>query len=184
MNTHLLFFVALIVGLLGLLAWALRATPGSMRKLPPLASLEELGPDHCRFFAQIQRALGPEDREFVRRRGPRALQRRIRADRNRVAQLYLRGLREDFSRLNRLGRVVASLSPRVERRREWERLELLCRFQLLYLLVSLNLRMGGRATHELRRLTGVVGSLASQMEKAISALGVISAGLAGAPDGP
>ena len=101
-----------------------------------------------------------------------------------MAQLYLRGLREDFSRLNRLGRVVASLSPRVERRREWERLVLLCRFELLYLLVSLNLRMGGRATHELRRLTGVVGSLASQMEKAISALGVISAGLAGAPDGP
>ncbi len=170
---HFLLLAA-IVALLGVLFWALRGTPRAARPFPPLASLEELGPNHCRYFIQIQRALAPDDWEFVRRRGPRSLQRRIRADRNRVAQLYLRGLREDFSRLNRLARIVASLSPRVERRQEWERFELLCRFEFLYLLVSLNLRMGGRATAELRRLTGVVSSLASQMETAISALGEIS----------
>jgi hypothetical protein len=177
---HFLLLAA-VVALLGALFWALRGTPRAARPLPPLASLEELGPNHCRHFAQIQRALAPEDWEFVRRRASRAIQRRIRADRKRVARLYLRGLREDFSRLNRLARIVASLSPRVERRQEWERLELFCRFESLYLLVSLNLQMGGRAAGELRRLTDVVGSFASQMETATSALGVISAGPAGTP---
>lgn len=181
MHAPLMFFVLAVATLAGLLFWALRGTPRSLHGLPPLASLEELGPNHCRYFVQIQRALASDDWEFVRRRGPRALQRRVRADRNRVAQLYLRGLREDFSRLNRLARIVASLSPRVERRQEWERFELFCRFEFLYLLVSLNLRMGGRATGELRRLTGVVSSLASQMETAISALGEISANPAGIP---
>ncbi len=181
MSAHFLFYFVVVAGLLGLLVWALREASGSARTLPPLASLEELGPNHCKYFAQIQRALAPEDSEFVRRRGPPALQRRIRADRIRVAQLYLRGLRGDFSCLDRLARIVASLSPRVERRQEWERLKLLCRFQFLYLLVSLNLRVGGGATRGLSRLTGLVGSLASQMETAISALGEISANPARIP---
>ncbi len=181
MSAQLLFFCVVFAGLLGLLVWALRGTPRSARPLPPHTSLEELAPSHCRYFAQVQRALAPEDWKFVRRRGSRALQRRMRVDRNRVARLYLRGLREDFSRLNRLARIIASLSPLVEQRREWERLELFVRFQFLYLLVSLGLQIGGRATAELRRLTDVVGSLASQMETAISALGEISASPPGMP---
>jgi hypothetical protein len=174
MNAQLLFFLIVVAGLLGVLVWALRGAPPARQALPPQASLEELGPSHCKYFAQIRQAFSPEDWEFVRRRASPKLLRRMRAERNRVARLYVRGLREDFARLNRLARIVASLSPQVDHRREWDRLGLYCRFELLSLLVALRLRIGGRATAELGRLTNVVGSFASRMEAAVLGLSEIS----------
>ncbi len=170
--TGVTIFVGLALLLLLALLWLLRERPEARRapvattKLP----IEELFPLHCRHFPQVRQALSTADQQYLKERASRRIQRQSRSDRLDVARQFLAGLREDFSRLEHLGRAVAALSPAVRRALEAERLWLGIRFRILYQVVWLRLATGGVPLPELERLTQLVGSLAAQIESAMAAL--------------
>jgi hypothetical protein len=166
----LIFAIVALVLLLAVLwvAWRPMAAPPAI----PESSLpiEELFPLHSRHFPQVRQALSQADAAFLRERASARIQRRVRAERREVAREFLHGLAQDFTRLDRLGRVVAAVSPVVSRQQEVERLRLGLRFRLLYGLAWLRLGMGGVSVPQLARLTQLVGSLAAQIEGAMAAL--------------
>ena len=133
----------------------------------PTDVLREL---HCLYFPQIRQALSPEDREFLRRRSSRRLQREARRARLHIARSFVSGLREDLVRLERLGRMAAALSPRVERRYEWDRIKLGLRFRVLYAGVQTRLSLGDISVPQLAELADLIGGRAREIERAMAAL--------------
>jgi hypothetical protein len=91
-----------------------------------------------------------------------------------VAKRFLHGLHEDFSSLERLARMVASLSPVVSREQEMERLYLGLKFRLLYVMVWLHLSTGQVPLQQLEHLTELVGRLALRMEQAMAEISALS----------
>jgi len=174
LNAYTIPFLVIVAVLLGLLAWALRRPSRRTAPIPSFASLEELGPIHFRYFPIILQMVGAADRDFMARHASPSLSRRIRAERCRIAKQFLAGLRNDFARLNRLAVIVAKLSPRLERKSELRRLGLALRFQLLYVIVRLDLELGGVAASRLVRLTRLIGSTSSQLNSAIHELSKFS----------
>ncbi len=173
---ELVVFSGIAVALLLLMLWAARERRGSQRS--PQAALgpplEEMFPLHSRYFPQIRQALSRGDEEYLRQRGAPKIVRRARAERCRVARQFLAGLEEDFSRLDRLGRTVAALSPEVNRKQEAERAWLWLRFWILCRLVSVSLRTGRVSIPRMAHLTQLVGSLAAEIETAMARLEVAS----------
>ncbi len=170
--TAVFLFAGLAVALLLTLFWLLRERPEA-RRLPQAERelpIEELCSLHLRHFPQVRQALSPADQQFLKERASRRIQRKSRSDRLGVARQFLGGLREDVSRLERLGRTVAALSPAVRKSLEAERLWLGVRFRLLYGVVWLRLATGGVPLPQLERLTELVGSLAAQIETAMASL--------------
>ncbi len=170
MIESLIFAIVALILLLAVVwvAWRPLAAPPAI----PGSSLpmEELFPLHSQHFPQVRQALSRVDEAFLKQRASARIQRRARGERREVTREFLRGLAEDFARLDRLGRTVAALSPVVSRQQEAERLRLGMRFRLLYGLAWLRLGMGGVSVPQLARLTELVGSLAAQIEGAMAAL--------------
>jgi HAMP domain-containing protein len=132
--------------------------------------IEDLFTLHCRYFPQVRQALSPEDLAYLKERASPRIVRQVRAERREVVRRFLVGLKEDFSRLDRLARTVAALSPEISRAQEAERFWLGLRFRILYALVQLKLASGWVSLPQLGRLTELIGSLAAQMERAMAAL--------------
>lgn len=156
------------------LAWLLftpRHAAGSGAGAVANSAIEDLLPQHCRHFPQMCRVLRADDLSFVRRRAPWRLARSWRAERHRLLRRYLEGLVEDFLRLERLARVLATLSPRVNRRQEWGLFLQGIKFRLLYRLVVLHLLFGSITVPELERLTELVSGLAAALEQEMSGIG-------------
>jgi hypothetical protein len=110
-------------------------------------------------------ALATEDFDFIRRRLPKKDAARLRRERQRALQKYLDAIGEDFARLDRLARILASLSPRVERREELERLRLELRFRILFRAARLRVLLGvGVGVPTLGHLADVVAGLSRQVE--------------------
>jgi hypothetical protein len=184
-NFTFILFVSIVVALLILLAWALR-NPEQRKtlKIEP-ASLEQAGPRHSTYLSLIRQALSPTDLEFLATRGSPGLARRARKERRRVALSYLDELRNDFQRLLRLARVVASLSPEVGAAQEFERLRLSFRFSCRYQMVRVGLYSGLLVLPQLSGLSQMVSELAVRMETAMKELGeraILAAKLASSPD--
>ncbi len=167
--------IALVLLVLLAVAWRL-TVPRRPSEPPGPLSLEELLPVHCRYFPQVRQALSTDDHIYLKERASAGIWRQSRADRKRVAARFLLGLQKDFLRLERLGRAVAALSPRVSRKQELERLWLGVRFRLLYRLVWLRLVAGSTPRSQFTRLAQLVGLLAKQTESAMAALGEASTG--------
>ncbi len=143
------------------------------RRAPEAAAAllsEAIFPIHCRHFPQVQQALSAADQQYLEQRASARIRRQARRERRKVAQQFVAGIKKDFLRLDRLGRTVASLSPGVSRKLEFERLRLVLRFWMLYALVRIQLVMGVSVVRELARLTELVGGLAAQTERAMAAL--------------
>lgn len=167
----LIFAVVALALLLALLWLAWRpASPPPVSAAETKLQIEDLFPLHCRHFPQVRQALSAEDQAFLKGRASRRIQRQSRAERHEVARKFLAGLKEDFSRLERLGRTVAALSPEVSRTLEAERFWLGLRFRTLYRLAWLRLEIGRISVPQLARLTELVGSLAAQIESAMAGL--------------
>ncbi len=185
MSFTFILFVSIVVALLILLAWALR-NPAQRKalKIEP-ASLEQPGPRHSTYLPLIRQALSPTDLEFLATRGSPGLARRARKERQRVTLSYLDELRNDFQRLLRLARVVASLSPEVGAAQEFERLRLSFRFSCRCQMVRVGLYSGLLVLPQLGGLSQMVSELAVRMEAAMQELGeraVLAAKLASSPD--
>ena len=97
-------------------------------------------------------------------------QRKWRADRRRVAREFLRGLHQDFIRLDQLSRTVAALSPEVSHSQEAERIGLGIRFRAAYFLVKSQLALGLLSPREVIRLAEMVGSFAARIEAMMAVL--------------
>jgi hypothetical protein len=132
-------------------------------------------PRHYRYFPQVRQALSDSDGEYLNRMAPRDVAQMAHRERRAVARQFLGGLREDFTNLERLARMVAALSPVISSEQETERLILGLKFRLLYAWVWLRLSTGLEPLQQLEQLTGLVGRLATRMEQAMAAVSALSA---------
>ena len=132
---------------------------------------ELLLPTHFRYYPQIRQALSNADREYLAHRVSSRARRGWEAERRKVIRGFLAGLKEDFVRLERLGRTVASLSPELSHELESERLWLGLRFRFWHRVLWLA-PLGSRWTLQLLDQTaGLVGSIASRTTAAMTAIG-------------
>jgi hypothetical protein len=159
-----------------LLLWLLRPRKHSSEAAGPTIdrAIESALPKHYRYFSQIRQALSAEDHRYLLEVAPPPIARQVLRERRAVARSFLRGLREDYSSLERLARMVASLSPVVSRRQEIERLVLGLKFHLLYALVQIRLSTGMVPLQQIGQLTELIGRLALRMEQAMAEIGSLS----------
>jgi len=135
MPALVLYLVAAIL-LGGVIALLLRPRhPAGAGEPCTPASSAEFFPVHCRYFPQVRHALSREDAPYLTGRGSPVVYRRWRKAIRRAGCLYLAGLREDFSRLNRLARLLSLYSAQVRVGQEAELFRLNLYFQLLYGIV-------------------------------------------------
>ena len=159
-----------------LLLWLLRPRQRSAEAAGPAIdrALESALPKHYRFFPQIRQALSAGDNQYLLEVAPPRVAGQVLRERRAVARSFLRGLREDYSSLERLARIVASLSPVLSRQQELERVLLGLRFRLLYALVQMRLFTGRVPIGQIERLTELIGRLALRMEQAMAEVGALS----------
>lgn len=170
MSASVLLLSAFAVALLLLLTWAIRS-PGSSSRTSDLDVSDELGRRHVTFFPQMRQATAQEDFTFLASHGPRRLLQRVRKERRSIALNYLRCLKQDFSKLWRLSRVLARLSPQVVAGQEFERFRLGVSFVIRYEMVRFGLAFGFSPFADLHSLSEMVGKLAIRLETAMNELG-------------
>src|SRR6267154_1014910 len=76
------------------------------------------------YFPQVRQALSSVDKEYLDKVAPREVAQMALRERRGVARQFLAGLRQEFSILERLARMVAALSPVISSDQETERLVL------------------------------------------------------------
>ncbi|MHB8541054.1 MAG: hypothetical protein ACYDCD_08970 [Candidatus Acidiferrales bacterium] len=130
--------------------------------------VEEFLPANCRHFPQIRQMLETEDHQFIRRRAPRHIEVEWRGERRRILGQYLKGLGQDFVRLERLARLIATISPEIRRAQEWEWMWLGIRFRILYRSVELKIALGSFSADDIARLTDPIAGLAAELESRMS----------------
>jgi hypothetical protein len=168
--------ITLTLALAVLLLWLLRPRQHSAQAGNATIdrAMESALPKHYRYFPQIRQALSAGDDQYLNRAAPAHIARKVLRERRAVARGFLRGLGEDFSSLERLARMVASLSPVVSRQQETERLLLGLRFRLLYAIVWLRLFTSGVPLQRVEHLSEIVGRLALRMEQAMTEISALS----------
>ena len=131
---------------------------------------EFLPADHFRYYPQVRQALSQADWEYLAKRATQASRRRWKATRRRVVRGFLAGLKEDYVRLEKLGRTVASLSPELNQELERERLWLGLRFRACH-IVLWAAPLGSRWTLQLLdRTAAALGRMAEKTSTAMDAL--------------
>jgi len=175
--TNLAIIVLLAIVFLLAVLWLLRPARYAPRsgRSPKDLRLENFLPRHFGYFPQVRQALSSVDKEYLDKVAPREVAQMALRERRGVARQFLAGLRQDFSNLERLARMVAALSPIISSEQETERLILGLKFRLLYAWVWLRLSTGRVPLSHLEHLTGLVGRLATRMEQAMAAVGALSA---------
>jgi hypothetical protein len=167
----LLLFCGAAVLLVALLIWLLRGS-GKARSLAiDLDAAEELGRRHVTYFPEVRQALMEEDFIFLRAKGSSHLARRVRKERRRIVLVYLSYLRGDFSRLWKLARVIARMSPQVGTATEFARFRLGVTFYVRYEVVRLQFLCGLAPLPDLSTLSELVSNLAIRLETAMNNLG-------------
>jgi hypothetical protein len=177
--SSLLYTVPPAIAILAILWLILRPRSSSPENIRArLADLQagNAAPMHFQFFPQIRQALSESDDRYLREAAPANVTRQALRVRRRVARDFLRGLQEDYSNLEKLGRMIAAMSPEINRHQETERFALNLKFQFVCALVWLRLSTGSLPVHQIGYLTGMVGRLATQMEQAMSEINALSAG--------
>jgi len=169
--------------LLALLIWALQSSP---RPRKTRASLEEQQRGNIEYFGQIQQVLSAEDREYLSRKGPAGLAQSVDRERRRVALDFLQALDEEFSRLLRLARVIAMLSPEVAPLQEIERMRFSVVFRWRLQVIRARIAFGMARPPQLAAVSEILSQLSVRMESATRALGeraALAAEMASAVDG-
>jgi hypothetical protein len=169
--------ISLAITFFGVLLWLLRPQHRAPKagQFPIDIKLESVPSRHYLYFPQIRQALSASDEQYLREKASLDVAQRAQRERRAVAREFLSGLREDFTNLERLGRMVAALSPVISREQEMERLILGMRFRLLYAWVWLCLSTGRAPLEQIEHLTDLVGGFATRMEQAMAAISALSA---------
>jgi len=166
------------IAILAILWFLLRPqSPAAKKTSGPLGDFKAGNPVlmHYRFFPQIRQALSEVDDNYLGEAAPPQVARQARRERRAIARHFLGGLREDFSNLEQMGRMIAAMSPVVNRRQETERFLLGLKFQFICALVWLRLYTGKMPIDQIQYLTGVLGRLAARMEQAMTEINALSA---------
>ncbi|MGH9683430.1 MAG: hypothetical protein ACRD4S_07450 [Candidatus Acidiferrales bacterium] len=143
--------------------------------------IEELAALHSRRLPQLRQSLDPADASYVQRRLCPAKERQWRRERRKIVRDFIEGLAEDFARIDRLARTVASLSPALSRRQEIERIGLSLRFRVGYRIVCVRLALGElESRRQITALAELIGNMAAQTEAAMAQLQEASDRRAGA----
>jgi hypothetical protein len=187
LSLPLLLLAGFAALLLIVLIWVL-VDPRKLAKseADPL-SAEDLDRCHVTYFPQVKQALAADDyAHLASREGSRALTRRVRKERRKIALAYMACLRGDFLKLWRLARVIASMSPRVGASQELERLRLGLAFSWRYEVLRIKILFGFAPIPELGSLSDVVSRLSIRLETGMKDLGeraALAAKLASSLDG-
>jgi hypothetical protein len=172
--------ILLAMALSGILLWLLIPKHKSSTTAAVSFHMEASNPlptaRHYRYFRQIRQALSVADTHYLMDTAPPHVAKQALRERRAVARRFLMGLHEDFSNLERLGRIIAAMSPEVSREQETQRLILSLKFQILYGFVWLRLSTGNLPLQQLENLTGLVGRLATRMDAAMAEISALSAG--------
>lgn len=171
MNATLLPFAVFSVAALAVFAW-LVAFPLSEETFAKVdLRTEEFLPFHAQHLPQLRQALDLHDAEYIRRKATHELHKKWREERRRILVAFLKGLAEDFARLDRLGRIIASLSPKLRYKEEFERLWFNVRFRLNFRLIKFWILLGGTGPlGRLRYLTSILSRLSARTEGAMARL--------------
>lgn len=165
--TIILVFLVL-AGLLLALFWLLF---GKRRQNDPAQAaleIQQLLPVHCKHFQQVEHVLKTCDQIFIERRLPKDIAKKWRGERREVVRLYIRGLRQDFRGLEQLARSLAALSPKVDRKQEWEWAWLGVQFRLLYGFTQLQFAARNSPLEGLTNLTEMLMGLMMMLENTIN----------------
>ncbi len=171
MILRVIFYGSCALVVLGLLYWLSRRAKNetSAEDLLRNTTSADLLPTHYRFFPQVCRALSIEDRAYlIQRAGPR-VRRSAGRIRRQVGLEFLRGLREDYKRLDRLARTLTALAPEANARRETERLWFALRFAIQWYFIWASLWSGMTPVLQLQWLTNLIGTITARMESALGA---------------
>jgi hypothetical protein len=141
---------------------------------PGAESLDNFRAIHYQHFPLIRQALSAADEAYLRQRVAPDVARRAIRERHAVAIKFLAGLHEDFTKLDRLARMIAALSPALDRGQEAERVKLVLKFQLSYALVWTLLQTGNIPLHQFEHLSGLIGQFADRMEQAMASVNALA----------
>ncbi len=186
MSFPLLLLFVFGVLLLVILGWVVRAPRHPAKSAYDSVFADQSDRRNVTYFPQVRQALAADDFAFLASRGSHSLLRRVRKERRRIALAYLKSLRDDFLKLWRLARVIASLSPEVGVPQEFARLRLGLNFALRYEMIRITFLLGFVPLPALGSLSKVVGRLAIRLETAMRDLGersALAAQLASSLDG-
>jgi len=120
--------------------------------------------------SEIERLSAELEEERTQNAASGGFRRGLTPARRQMLRKLLVGLKEDFSRLDRLMCTVAALAPEVEGRQETQRLWLWLRFRLHYGLARLSLTIGRFSQPELTSICGLFDRLATRTQVALENL--------------
>ncbi len=162
--------LVLVAVLFVALFWLLFGNRSHEDPIQAALEIQRLLPVHCNHFAQLQQVLAMGDRAFIEQRLPGKVARRWRSERREVVQLYIQGLRQDFRGLERLARSLAALSPKIDRKQEWEWAWLGVQFRLLYAFTQLEFAAHNLPLDGLTHLTEMLMGLRMMLERTMNEL--------------
>ena len=170
--TSVYLFALLTIALLGALHWLSQRARRDPRGADLLRTIsaDSLLPQHYKYFPQVSRALSDEDGRFLRARATPAIHRAALQARRKVALQFLTGLKDDYLKLDRLARVLASLAPTANQQREAQRFWLALQFAIRWRVAWLEIWSGAAPVSQLQNMAGFIGGLAAQMQSSISVL--------------
>src|SRR5882762_1827551 len=128
-----IMIMSLALAFFGALLWLLRPRRRASRagQSPMDLKMEGFLPWHYRYFPQVRQALSSFDEEYFDSVAHLDVAHSEHHDKRAVAWKFLAGLREDFSNLGWLERMVAALSPVVSSEQETECLIIGMKFRVL-----------------------------------------------------
>jgi hypothetical protein len=170
MSLTIILFILLAVLLIGALVWVGR--PVDHTVLSTDAVLTALTEEHhFSRLPKILQILQPEDTSFLGSRGFTPLRNQIRAERRRIALLYLDELQQEYEMLLKASRVVAAMAPELIALDEAERFKLNLRFALGCRYLRWKLRLGLEPQSSFGSLSEMSSGMALRLEMATTHIG-------------
>jgi hypothetical protein len=170
MSLTIILFILVAVLLIGGLLWAAR--PIERRAVSADTVLRALSEEHhYSRLSKILQALQPGDTDFLGPRGFTPLRNQIRAERKRIALLYLDELEREYEMLLETSRVVAAMAPELIAMDEAKRFKLNLRFALGCRYLRWKLRLGLEPQNVFGWLSEMSGGMALRLEMATNHIG-------------
>jgi len=170
MSITFILFLLLAVLMMAALVWAVAPPKRKLVSINDvLTALSE--EHHFTHIPKISQSLRPEDTAFLSARGFSPLRKQIRAERGRIALLYLDYLQREYEMLLEASRVVAAMAPELIALDEAERFKLNLRFALGCRYLRWKVRLGLEPWRGLGLLSEMSGGMALRLEVATTHIG-------------
>jgi len=131
---------------------------------------EQLLPHHYRSFVEVENKLWAATAEGAQTAMWDRTRMKLRAAELQLAREYVQGLQKDFEMGSRIFAVVMSRSPEIGilRQLEWQRIKIEFPYYTWRALICFRLWTGQVSPSELRRLTDIVATLASEVRSMLN----------------